>query len=204
MADDASFWNKIAAKYAASPVKDEAAYAETLERARAYLSREATVLELGCGTGTTALKLAPHVTHITATDIAGEMINIARGKAGDIENVTFAQDDTSCHGIADASLEAVLAFSLLHLVRDLPAALARVNAVLKPGGMFISKTPCLAQQTRLWSLPIALMRVIGKAPFVNLLTFPALDRAIQSAGFEIIETDVLPPPVARFAVARKI
>jgi ubiquinone/menaquinone biosynthesis C-methylase UbiE len=35
----------------------------------------------GCGTGTTALKLAPSLGRIMATDISGEMIAIAREKA---------------------------------------------------------------------------------------------------------------------------
>lgn len=206
MADDARFWNKVAAKYAASPVKDQEAYAETLERTLVYLAPTAEVLELGCGTGTTALKLAPHVAHITGTDIATEMIEIARAKStqAQVINVSFATGDALCPGIADDSLDAALAFRLLHLVRDLPAVLARMHAVLKPGGVFVSKTPCLAQQTRLWAIPIALMRAIGKAPFVHLLTYAALDRAIAEAGFEIVEVDALPPPLARFVIARKI
>ena len=35
---------------------------------------------------------------------------------------------------------------------------------LKPGGLFISKTTCLAEMTSLIRLAVPVMRVIGKAP----------------------------------------
>ena len=70
------FWNKTAEKYAATPIKDMASYEETLTRTRGYLGPEDNVLELGCGTGTTALKLAPSVAHLTGSDISEGMIAI--------------------------------------------------------------------------------------------------------------------------------
>ena len=83
MTTDAQFWNKIARRYAANPVKDMSSYEQTLERAGSYLHADDSVLELGCGTATTALILAPQVTQYTATDIADEMIAIGREKAAD-------------------------------------------------------------------------------------------------------------------------
>ena len=78
---DARFWDRIARKYAADPIKDMDGYARTLDRTRHYLRGTDVVLELGCGTGTTALWLAPHVSRMVATDLSGEMIAIAREKA---------------------------------------------------------------------------------------------------------------------------
>ena len=60
-AADARFWDRIARKYAADPIKDMDGYARTVDRTRHHLRSTDTVLELGCGTGTTALKLAAHV-----------------------------------------------------------------------------------------------------------------------------------------------
>ena len=48
------FWDRLAAGYAKKPVPDEEAYARTLERVRAHLTPNDRVLELGCGTGTSA------------------------------------------------------------------------------------------------------------------------------------------------------
>jgi ubiquinone/menaquinone biosynthesis C-methylase UbiE len=55
----ARFWDRIARKYAADPIADMAGYEATLQRVQGLLSTEQDVLEIGCGTGTTALRLAP-------------------------------------------------------------------------------------------------------------------------------------------------
>jgi len=74
----AAFWDGIAKHYAASPIKDIASYEFTLQRTRSYLRPQDKVLEIGAGTGSTALLLASSVAHITATDLSAEMIKLAR------------------------------------------------------------------------------------------------------------------------------
>ena len=205
MGTDAQFWDKIADKYAASPIKNMEAYEQTMERTRSYLSTDQEVLEVGCGTGSTALLLAPNVKHMTATDISKRMIEIGERKALDqhVGNVTFRQAPLPDETLAPESFDTILCFNTLHLVTDLPAVLSNLRGALKPGGLFISKTVCLAQQTRLWGIPLYLMRMIGKAPYVKLLTFDALEQAIAAEDFEIIETGIYPAPFSRFVVARK-
>lgn len=205
MRGEAAFWDEIAAKYAAQPIKNERAYAETLDRTRAHLSAEARVLEVGCGTGSTAVRLAPEVAHITATDISEAMLEIGRGRAREagVENVDFEQVGLPDTPLAAAAYDAVLAFNALHLVRDLEAVLASLHTALQPGGLLISKTVCLAEQTRLWAVPLTVLRLLGKAPYVRLLTFADVERAMVDAGFEIVETGLYPAPHSRFVVARK-
>lgn len=202
---DAKFWDKVADKYAASPIKDMEAYEQTMARTRAYLSADQDVLEVGCGTGSTALLLAPNVKQMTASDISKRMIEIGEGKARaqNLENVTFRQALLPDETLVPESFDTILCYNTLHLVTDLPAVLRNLRGALKPGGVFISKTVCLAEQTRLWGIPIFLMRLIGKAPYVKMLTFDAVEQAIAAEGFEIIETGIYPAPFSRFVVARK-
>ncbi|MEM1100624.1 MAG: hypothetical protein AAGH73_03730, partial [Pseudomonadota bacterium] len=63
----AEFWNRIAARYARDPISDMAGYKATLERTKHYLTPIAHVLELGAGTSSTALELAPRVARYHAT-----------------------------------------------------------------------------------------------------------------------------------------
>ena len=77
----AAFWDKHSAKYAKTKIPDEAAYQLTTNKTRGYLKPEDDVLEVGCGTGTTALLLADAVHHLTASDISGKMVEIGKGKA---------------------------------------------------------------------------------------------------------------------------
>ena len=205
MSGEKKFWNKVAKKYAASPIKNVPAYEQTMDRTRTYLSTDDNVLEIGCGTGSTALLLADRTARLTATDISANMIDIAKAKACDAgaENVAFLEGDIFLEDLQAGSFDAILAFNLFHLVRDLPSALDRAQSLLKPGGVLISKTVCLAEQTRLWAIPISLMRMVGFAPYVNMMTFADIEGAITEAGLDVIETGLYPEPYSRFVVARK-
>ena len=81
MARPEKFWDRMAARYARQPVADEAVYQRKLEMTRSCLRPDMELLEIGCGTGSTAIVHAPHVRHILATDISENMLAIAREKA---------------------------------------------------------------------------------------------------------------------------
>lgn len=181
------FWDKIADTYSKSPVGDPAAYQHTLSQTRRYLKPDDHMLELGCGTGTTALILADQVRHITATDISQGMLDIAAGKklAQGVTNVDFVQK-----GVGDLpygeTYDVVFASSLLHLLDDLEDSLARIYAAVEPGGLFISKTVCLKGKNFIYPILIPLMKLIGKAPNVYFYTGLEMEAAIRKAGFQII------------------
>lgn len=189
---DEKFWDGVSRKYAAGKIADMAGYERTLERAAGYLHADGHALEIGCGTGTTALKLAPYTGQLTATDISGDMIGIARQKAEEagIENVRFEKALAGDARFEGQGFDAVLAFNVLHLLADVGGTLARLNASLKPGGLLITKTPCLKDMNPLirW-VALPLMRLAGKAPTVTCFTAGELEAAISGAGFEIIERD---------------
>jgi len=187
--DDAGFWDRIAPKYATDTIQDMAGYERTLDQTRQWLSGSDTVLELGCGTGTTALRLAPQVHHLLATDFSSGMIAIARGKAA-TQRCTNAQFMTATPQIPagpEAGFDQVLAFNLLHLVRDRAALLRQVQQALKPGGLFISKTPCLTEMNPLIRLAVPVAQWLGKAPYVAFFDAVALEDEMVSAGFTILE-----------------
>jgi len=139
------FWDKTADRYAKMPIRDVEAYEYTLERTRSYLAKTDRVLELGCGTGSTALLLAGSVAGITASDISPKMIEIGREKAEKegVANARFLAAGVFDEAIDDGPYDAVRAFNRIQLIDDTDAAMRRIHALLKPGGTFISKTPCL-------------------------------------------------------------
>ncbi|WP_422364878.1 class I SAM-dependent methyltransferase [Pelagibius sp.] len=206
MQSSEKFWDTRAEDYAQSPIKNLPAYHEALARTKSYLSAEDRVLEVGCGTGSTALLLAGLVKHITATDFSSNMIAIGRRKAQEqgITNVTFEQATPFDDIGAQEPFDVVMAYNLLHLLEDMPKALGHLHGLLKPGGLFISKTVCLAEESRLWRVLIFLMQRIGFAPFVNSLKVSELEDGITAQGFEIIETGSYPSySRGRYIVARK-
>lgn len=187
MSPSVVFWDGIAAKYAKRPVRNPTAYSETLAATAALLDPRDRVLELGCGTGTTALKLAPFVEKMTATDLSPEMIAIAEEKrrAEGGENVRFAAVDVAQADEGAEPYDAVLAFNLLHLIEDLDGALAAIYRQVKPGGLFISKSGCLGQMNPLLRPLIRVMQFFGKAPYVKVFKAPELEAAIARAGFTL-------------------
>lgn len=191
-ARDARFWDRAARRYARSQISDQAGYERTLERTRALLGQGDRVLELGCGTGSTALRLAPVVKSYLATDISPKMIGIAQAKAAEsaVAGLTFQTATAESLTPAPGSFDAVLGFNYLHLVRDPQGTLRRIHSLLAPGGLFISKTPCLGEMNRLiqWGL-LPAMRALGLAPHVTVLDAAALTGMMEQARFGIIATE---------------
>ena len=188
----ARFWDRIAPKYAADPIADMAGYEATLRRVQGLLSADQDVLELGCGTGSSALRLAPFTRRLRATDVSMRMIAIAREKlaAEPMPQLSFdvADADAAVAGLGE--YDAVLAFNLLHLVTDLDRALALAVRALRPGGLLISKTACLSEMNPLIPfLALPLMRAIGKAPHVLCFDAAALQSAIARQGMDIVSVE---------------
>jgi len=206
----ARFWDKIAEKYAKSKIGDEAGYNHTVERTIALLKPRDQVVELGCGTGSTALRLAPHVAQFTGTDISGGMIDIARRKnvAAAVPGLRFEVATSASVAAPDQGFDAVLGYNYLHLVPDLESALVDIHTMLKPGGLFVSKTPCLGEMNFLIRLALPLMRLVGKAPEdVVFFDREELKSAMRAAGFEIKLVEMhgtKGKDIRPFIVARKV
>lgn len=208
MGKPSRFWDLIARRYARMPVRDEASYREKLSITRSYLKPDWDVLEIGCGTGSTALRHAPHVRRLRAIDSSPKMIEICHEKAArdTVGNVAFDCVDFDDMDVPDESLDAVLAMSLLHLMENPDAALGRIYRMLRHGGMFFSSTTCIADIDN-----VVARHLIPAASAIRLLPRFArfgrddLRRRVQSAGF-VIEREWQPgddPSKAVFIVARK-
>lgn len=210
MTHTAEFWDKLAVKYAATPIRDMEAYEYTLARTRSYLSATDRVLEIGCGTGSTALALAGDVGEVTGTDISAEMVRIGSEKAvaEGAADVRFEVADGLSSAQKAADYDVVMGFNILHLTEDLEGILKALGQGVKPGGLLITKTPCLGEPSIglkrfAFRALIPVLQMIGKAPFVRSLSFQELEAMVTGAGFQIVETSSK-PAMSRYIVARKL
>ena len=97
-----------------------------------------TVLELGCGTGNDAARLAGEGYAVTALDLSGEAIERARARFGSL--VTFVVADiTQRLPFPDEGFDAVMSNVAMHMFPDgvTRALFAEVGRVVRPGGLFL-------------------------------------------------------------------
>ncbi len=199
----ATFWNVIAKKYARDPVADVPSYEKKLAMTQALLRPEMQLLEVGCGTGTTALYHAPKVARIDAIDFSKAMIGIARDKATDqgISNVDFRV--ASLADLPKTPLyDMALGLSLLHLLDDPTAGLAALAGQVKPGGYVVTSTVCMGDMTGLAPKIVPWIGKLGLIPKVALVTRDQLIAAHKAAGLAVVEEFRPRPDASVFLIAQ--
>jgi ubiquinone/menaquinone biosynthesis C-methylase UbiE len=145
------------------------------------------VLEIGCGTGSTAITHAPYVNHIRAIDSSLKMIEIAQGKANaqNTTNVTFERSTIDEISMFDRSYDAVLGLSILHLLENKEAVITKVYNLLTPGGIFVTSTACLGDTMSFFKLIAPIGRFFGVMPMLKVFTTKELEDSLTNAGFTI-------------------
>ena len=100
---------------------------------RDRLAQGARLLEIGAGTGQDSAYFQDAGLAVVAVDLSPVMVEHCRAKGIDAHVMDFLQLD-----FPPASFDAVFAMNcLLHVPNaDLPAVLAAIRAVLRPGGLF--------------------------------------------------------------------
>ncbi|MBW3630064.1 MAG: methyltransferase domain-containing protein [Gemmatimonadetes bacterium] len=102
-----------------------------------------TVGDLGCGTGQVSASLAPFVGRVVAVDESPAMLNAARRRLRDVENVEVRRGEVESLPLADGELDAAVLFLVLHFVPEPQRSLEEVARALKPGGrlLVVDMTP---------------------------------------------------------------
>jgi len=116
--------------------------------------RDADVLDVACGQGIASRALAAAgARSVTGVDVTPEMLDAARRhEAAEPLGITYVLEDAqTLRALPDASYDLVTCQLGLMDIPDLPATLAAVHRVLRPGGsfVFVIGHPCfLAPQTQ--------------------------------------------------------
>lgn len=98
-----------------------------------------TILDLGCGCGTTSLGLARAVGnrgHVLGVDLSGPMLARARERAREkkVSNVEFVQDDARYYPFDAASFDVLYSRFGVMFFADPSAAFRNLAGALRPGG----------------------------------------------------------------------
>ncbi len=103
------------------------------------------VLELGCGEGWRALALAQNNRRVVGVDISDQCIELCRRnqKEHGVTNVEFHRQSGVRLAFPDHTFDRAVSTEFLEHLHpdDVPAHLAEVLRVLKPGGRYVAVTP---------------------------------------------------------------
>jgi len=206
MNNSEKFWDKSAYKFDQQGKKDEQAYIKIIERTKKYLKTSDTVLDFGCGTGLISNEIAGNVKLIHAIDISSKMIEIAKNKADNrkIQNINYTHSTIFDERYKSGSFDVILAFYILHLLKDNQKTIQRIKDLLKQGGVVISVIPCIGEKVFL-NISLSLLSKIGLAPDIKSFKANELEDLIANANFQTIENESLHQGIPQyFIVAKKI
>lgn len=206
MTYSAWFWNRIAKSYAAKPVPNEAIYQKKIQATQQWLTSDMTVLEFGCGTGSTALLHAPKVKHYHGIDVSPRMIEMAEEKLSTkhLPNLSFAVGAMEELSMQEAQYDAILGLSILHLMHDPSGVVHKVGRLLKPGGVFVSSTACIKDFMHWFRIIASVGSGLRLMPKVQFFSRQELLAMMNDNGFEIVfELEREKNSEACFLIAKK-
>jgi len=101
--------------------------------------RDAALLDVGAGTGRLLVKLARHRDDLalSGVDLSPDMVSVAEGNArrvGFADRIALLVGDVAALPCADRSFDLIVSTLSMHHWSDLPAAVAELGRVLRPGG----------------------------------------------------------------------
>ena len=181
-------WNQLAKNWDTPGVSLGENDLKIIERTKKYLNASSVVLDYGCATGSIAIEIASMAKEVRGIDISSNMIEIAKRKADErgIKNIAFTKAAIFDESLGKESFDVILSLSVLHLVEDSAQVMDRINQLLKPGGIFISATPCLGEKafvSVLMNIPIFLLSKMGLIPSINFFSASSLAASITNANF---------------------
>lgn len=163
------------------------------------------VLDVGTGTGDTALMLAHRVGptgEVMATDVAPGMVSAAAAAAREngFTNVKTAVVDLGAPLGDLGTFDAVVARKVLMFVDGFPGALSRIRGVLRPRGRFAAAVWAELEDNPFNAIPIGAVRKRREMPSpppevvkaFSLWNAGDLRRALESAGFSSVVVERVP------------
>jgi SAM-dependent methyltransferase len=181
---DAQFGPRAAA-YVQSAVHASGADLDALEDL-VRRTRPARALDIGCGGGHVAYRLAPHVGEVVACDLSADMLDAVRRTAAEraLHNIATRQAPAEALPFPDAAFDFVASRFSAHHWRDLGAGLAQARRVARPGAgaVFID---AVSPGRPLLDSHLQAVELLRDPSHVRDYTIGEWAMAVERAGFTI-------------------
>ncbi len=152
------------------------------------------VLEIGCGRGELACRLACGATPpraMVAADFAQSAVRLGRGRAGG-DRVRWMVADMERIPLRTASVDTVVSCETIEHLPDPVAALRELHRVLQPGGRVLLTTPNYLGPFGLYRAYLRLRGrryTEGDQPISRLTLLPRTWLWVRRAGFRVVAVD---------------
>jgi ubiquinone/menaquinone biosynthesis C-methylase UbiE len=193
-------YNAAADNFDARPLSFWQRYGErTVERLS--LVPGATVLDVACGTGASAIPAAERVGpggHVFAVDLAENMLAIGRSKAAihNLQNIEFKLGDMMNLGMPDDSFDAVICVFGIFFVSDMAAAVRELWRMVRPGGKLAITTwgeRCFEPLESVWNEAVRAERpdlYTVNVPWDRITKPESVGELLKDGG--VLESDITP------------
>jgi 2-polyprenyl-3-methyl-5-hydroxy-6-metoxy-1,4-benzoquinol methylase len=182
--------------YVTPRTTNELVLQERLNYALDLLSRNvplhSTVLDVGCGSGSVAVKIAQMGYRVHGIDISQQMIASCREQLSrafpESESITFTAGDFMDMELEASHFEAVIALGFLEYQTDEPAVLRRFHNIMKTGGLLIVSGPQSLSLSGGFGLTRLLLKLSGRqALALHGYSRSKMSKLLLSAGFDVME-----------------
>jgi ubiquinone/menaquinone biosynthesis C-methylase UbiE len=167
---------------------------------RLALARGAAVLDVGCGSGASAIPAAEAVGpqgRVVGVDLAERLLALARTKAArrKLDNIEFVRGDMERLDFPDGSFDAVVCVFAIFFVPDMERQVAELWRLVRPGGQLVLTTWGLRMfepGSSAWWAAVRQIRpdlIPAVSPWERIMTPAALRQLLTGSG--IGEADVV-------------
>ena len=164
------------------------AHGEDLERMVSLVGKrpDAIALDLGCGGGHAAFRLAPLVNKVVAYDLSDLMLGVVAAEAGrrGLDNVVTKLGAAESLPCPSASFDLAVTRYSVHHWHDVAAGLAQMRRVLKPGGMAIFMD-VIAPGVALLDTWLQSLELLRDPSHVRNASLPEWRAFLAAAGFTV-------------------
>ena len=143
-------------------------------------------LDLGCGGGHVAYRVAPHVSEVIACDLSADMLTAVEAEARrrGLTNVAVRQAPAEALPFADASFDLTMCRMSAHHWRDLEAGLREARRVTRTGGRVVFIDP-VASAMPLADTHLQTIELLRDPSHVRDYSVAEWTAALGRAGFTI-------------------
>ncbi|MGO9117332.1 MAG: class I SAM-dependent methyltransferase [Desulfomonilaceae bacterium] len=182
--------------YVTPRTTNELVLQERLNYALDFLSRNvplhSSVLDVGCGSGSAAVKIAQMGYLVHGIDISMQMIASCREQLSralpESESIIFTAGDFMDMELEASHYEAVIALGFLEYQINELAVLHRFHNIMKTGGLLIVSGPQSLSLSGGFGLTRLLLKLTGRqALALHGYSRSRMSKLLLSAGFEVID-----------------